>query len=112
GGNMRPEYYADLYRRFQTYVRNYGDNKIYKIAGGANIDDYNWTEVLMREAARYMDGLSLHYYTVPGVWEAKGSATDFTEDEWFSTMKKARFMEELVTKHGNIMDKYDPEKRI
>lgn len=27
GGNMRPEYYADLYRRYQTYVRQYGDKK-------------------------------------------------------------------------------------
>lgn len=34
GGNMRPEYYADLYRRYQTYVRNYGENRIYRIAGG------------------------------------------------------------------------------
>jgi alpha-L-arabinofuranosidase len=113
GGNMRPEYYADLYRRFQTYVRNYGDNKIYKIAGGANIDDYNWTEVLMREAGRMMDGLSLHYYTIPGdFWLGKGSATDFTTDEWFITMKKSLFMEELIEKHGTIMDKFDPEKRV
>ncbi|MFC4321161.1 alpha-N-arabinofuranosidase [Litchfieldia salsa] len=113
GGNMRPEYYADLYRRFQTYVRNYGDNKIYKIAGGANIDDYNWTEVLMREAGKMMDGLSLHYYTIPGdFWLGKGSATDFTTDEWFITMKKSLFMEELIEKHGTIMDRFDPEKRV
>lgn len=68
---MRPEYYADLYRRYQTYSRNYGDNRLYKIAGGANVDDYNWTEVLMREAGRFMDGLSLHSYTIPGSWEEK-----------------------------------------
>ncbi|MCM3164160.1 alpha-N-arabinofuranosidase [Metabacillus litoralis] len=113
GGNMRPEYYADLYRRYQTYVRNYGNNKIYKIAGGANVDDYNWTEVLMREAGRLMDGLSLHYYTIPGeFWTGKGSATGFPEDEWFITMQKALHMDELITKHSTIMDKYDPEKRV
>jgi alpha-N-arabinofuranosidase len=113
GGNMRPEYYADLYRRYQTYVRNYGGNKIYKIAGGANVDDYNWTEVLMKNAHWLMDGLSLHYYTIPGdFWLGKGSALDFEEDEWFITMKKALHMDELVTKHGTIMDKYDPDKRI
>ncbi|MEJ6951775.1 alpha-N-arabinofuranosidase [Natronospora cellulosivora (SeqCode)] len=112
GGNMRPEYYADLYRRYQTYVRNYGDNKIFKIAGGANVDDYHWTEVLMERAAKFMDGLSLHYYTVPKVWEDKGSATDFDKDEWFATMKKTLYMEELIQKHGTIMDKYDPEKRV
>ncbi|WP_100406326.1 alpha-N-arabinofuranosidase [Bacillus solitudinis] len=113
GGNMRPEYYSDLYRRYQTYVRNYDGNKIYKIAGGANVDDYNWTEVLMRESARFMDGLSLHYYTIPGdFWLGKGAATGFPEDEWFITMKKAFHMDELIQKHSTIMDKYDPEKRV
>ncbi|TVY07935.1 alpha-N-arabinofuranosidase [Paenibacillus cremeus] len=112
GGNMRAEYYADLYRRYQTYVRNYGDSKIYKIAGGAPDARYEWTETLMRQAARYMDGLSLHYYTIPGTWQKKGAATDFTEDEWFITMKKALFMDELIRKHGEIMDQYDPDKRI
>lgn len=113
GGNMRPQYYADLYRRFQTFVRNYGDNKIFRIAGGANVDDYNWTEVLMREAAPFMDGLSLHYYTIPGdFWLGKGSATNFPEEEWDITMGKAYHIKELIEKHGAIMDKYDPEKRI
>ena len=112
GGNMRPEYYADLYRRYQTYVRNYGDNKIFKIACGPNVDDYDWMEVLMREACRFMDGISLHYYTVTGTWENKGSATDFDEEKWFITLKKSLFMEELIQKHSTIMDKYDPEKRV
>ncbi|KAA0965617.1 alpha-N-arabinofuranosidase [Sporosarcina sp. ANT_H38] len=113
GGNMRPEYYADLYRRYQTYVRNYGDNKLYKIAGGANVDDYNWTEVLMREAGHLMDGLSIHYYTIPGdFWTGKGSATDFTEDEWTITMQRVLHTEELIKNHSIIMDKYDPDKRV
>ncbi|MGX6412549.1 alpha-N-arabinofuranosidase [Bacillus amyloliquefaciens] len=113
GGNMHPEYYADLYRNFQTYVRNYSGNEIYKIAGGANVDDYRWTETLMKKAADLMDGLSLHYYTIPGdFWKGKGSATEFTEDEWFITMKKAAHMDELITRHSAIMDQYDPEKRV
>ena len=112
GGNMRAEYYSDLFRRYQTYVKNYGSNKIYKIACGANSDDYNWTEVLMENAGRMMDGLSMHYYTVPGDWQDKGSAVDFAEDEWFITLKKAYRMDEIITKHSTIMDKYDPQKRV
>ncbi|WP_077619388.1 alpha-N-arabinofuranosidase [Bacillus sinesaloumensis] len=112
GGNMRAEYYADLYRQYQTYVRNFNGNKLYKIAGGANSSDYHWTEVLMKNAHRMMDGLSLHYYTVPGEWSDKGSATDFQENEWFVTMKKAFHMDELITKHSSIMDQYDPKKRV
>lgn len=112
GGNMRPEYYADEYRRYQTYVRNYGENRIYKIACGPSDSDYHWTEVMMREAGRMMDGLSLHYYTVPGTWQTKGSSTEFNCEDWFITMKKTLYMEDLIVKHSTIMDKYDPEKRI
>jgi alpha-N-arabinofuranosidase len=113
GGSMRPEYYADEYRRYATYVRNYSGNKIYKIACGASEFDYRWTEVLMREAGRNMDGLSLHYYTIPtGQWNQKGSALDFGEEHWFSTLKRTLAMEELLTNHSAIMDKYDPEKRV
>ncbi|MGG4096582.1 alpha-N-arabinofuranosidase [Paenibacillus lautus] len=113
GGNMRPEYYADLYRRYQTYVRNYGDNKIYKIACGPNVDDYRWMETVMREAHPFMDAISLHYYTIPGeFWTGKGPATGFSEQEWFTTMKKALHMDELITRHSAIMDQYDPNKRI
>ncbi|WP_178025084.1 alpha-N-arabinofuranosidase [uncultured Paenibacillus sp.] len=113
GGHMRPEHYADLYRRYQTYVRHYGDNRIYKIAGGANVDDYRWTEVLMNQAGGLMDGLSLHYYTIPGDFRlGKGSALDFSEQEWVLTMSRALHMDELITKHSTIMDRYDPEKRV
>lgn len=113
GGNMRVEYYADLYRRYQTYARNYGDNKLYKIACGPNGANYHWTEVMMKEAGNLLDGLSLHYYVVPGdTWDDKGFALDFDEKGWFTAMKKTLYMDELVTKHSAIMDVYDPQKRV
>lgn len=112
GGNMRPEYYADLYKQYATYVRNYGDNKIFKIACGTSGEDFNWTDVLMREAHNHMDGLSLHHYTVPGGWDEKGSATDFSVEDYYTTLNKAYRMEYLVSRHGRIMDKYDPEKKV
>ncbi|WP_274365420.1 alpha-N-arabinofuranosidase [Paenibacillus thermotolerans] len=113
GGNMRPEYYADLYRQFQTYVRNYGDNRIHKIACGPNVSDYHWMETLMKQAHRFMDSITLHYYTLPtGDWWNKGAATGFPESEWGATLNKALHMEELITRHSAIMDQYDPSKRI
>lgn len=112
GGNMRPEYYADLYRRFQTFVRQYGTNKIFKIAGGANVDDYEWTDVVMNNAHKFMDGLSLHYYTYEYSFEDKRPATGFTKEGWYRIMKSAFRMDELVRRHGEVMDKYDPDKRI
>ena len=113
GGNMTPEFYADQYRRYATYCRNYGDNRLYKIACGANVADYHWTETLMKNAGRQMQGLSLHYYTIPtGNWGNKGTATQFDETEYFNTISNTFFMEELIAKHSTIMDKYDPQKRV
>ena len=116
GGNMTPEYYADNYRRYATYVRNYGDASVYKIACGPNSADYNWTWVLMEKTCssrgQSLDGLALHYYTVPGDWSNKGSATEFSEAEWFLTMRKAYVMDELISKHSAIMDEFDPQKKV
>ena len=113
GGNMTPEFYADNFRRYNTFVKDYPGNKIYRIASGASDWDFNWTEVLMKKVGERMDGLSLHYYTVPsGNWAHKGSATRFGEAEWHETLRRALDMDAIVTKHSAIMDKYDPKKRI
>ena len=109
GGSMRPEYYADLYNQYSTYMRAPG---VYKIACGANGADYKWMDVLMRQSAHMMNGISLHYYTVAGNWDNKHSATQFDEKDWFTTLQKTLKMEELVTKHSKIMDKYDPSKKV
>jgi alpha-N-arabinofuranosidase len=110
GGSMTPEFYADQFRRYATYVRNFGNNRIFKIACGPNGADYKWTEVLMREARRQMAGLALHYYC--GTGEHSRSSTQFEEDDWFALLKKAGRMEELVRKHSEIMDRFDPRKRV
>jgi alpha-N-arabinofuranosidase len=114
GGNMRPEYYADEYRKYNTFIKNYDRSKpIYRVAAGSGGEDTRWTEVLMSVADRRMNGLSLHYYTLPtGNWGKKGSATEFGEDQWFSTLRRTLHMEDLIVKHSAIMDKSDPAKRI
>ena len=119
GGNMHPEYYADVYRRYQSFVKMYDkENPIKRIACGPSDFDYDWTEkILNRLFTRCydhlhgnLDGLSLHYYTLPHNWDHKGSATDFTDEEWYITLFKTLKMDEIITKHSNIMDKYDPKK--
>ncbi len=112
GGNMTPEFYANIYRQYATFMSQASPNEpIYKIASGANSADYKWTEVLMRDLPPNMfDALGLHHYSVID-WKKKGSATDFSEQEYFTTMRQALKMEELITKHSAIMDKYDPQKK-
>jgi len=117
GGRMRPEYYADLYRRFQNHAKSYSSERLFRIACGPRNDDYRWTEVLMREAASLMDGLALHYYTRffssgENLTEYRGSATQFAEDEWFRLLQRAWLTEELVQRHSTIMDRYDPSRRV
>ncbi len=121
GGNMTPQHYANEYRRYQTYVRNYDHNKpVKKVCCGANVADYFWTEGVMETCFDhcpdflhgFMDYLSLHYYVHPEGWEIKGSSTDFNDEVWYKTLNKALYMDTLVTRHGAIMDRFDPEKKI
>ncbi|UYO97584.1 alpha-N-arabinofuranosidase [Microbacterium sp. M28] len=121
GGNMRAETYADLARQYATYVRNHGDNTVYRIAAGANVDDYEWTDVLMKalgclgcdgQGSSPYQALSLHYYTMSGSWESKGSATEFDQDEWYLTLSRAYRIEELLTRHSTVMDRHDPRRRV
>lgn len=113
GGRMTAEFYADQYRRYATFAKNYPDASLKRIAGGPSSDDYHWTEVLMSKVPlNLMWGISLHHYTIPKTWRDKGSATSFDEKEYFAAMKSTLQMEELVTKHSTIMDRYDPAKRV
>ena len=111
GGEMTPEFYADQYRRYATYCRNFDGNRLYKVASGASDYDYNWTKVLMEKVGRRADAVSLHYYTVTN-WNHKGSATDFTDGEYYDIIAKALEVEEVLRNHEVIMDTYDPERRI
>ena len=112
GGSMRPEYYADLYRRYSTYCRNYDGNSLFKIASGASDYDYNWTKVLMDRVGGRMHGLSLHYYTVSGWNGSKGAATQFSKDDYYWTLGKCSEIEDVIKKHCTIMDEYDPQKNV
>ena len=113
GGNMRPEYYADIYKKYVTFMSDADvEGGIYKIASGASNDDYNWTEVLMKNIPKNMlQGVALHHYSVID-WNAKGPDVNFDEATYFKTMKESWLMEELIVKHTAIMDKYDEEKKV
>jgi alpha-N-arabinofuranosidase len=112
GGNMTPEYYADLFKRFATYMRS-GD--LYRVASGGTDPDYNWTEVVLQKSQKYqhlIQGYSFHYYTVCHGWDKKGSATKFNENDWFHTLQNTLVMEQRLEHHIALMDEYDPENRI
>ena len=42
GGNMKPDYYANIYRQYSTFMNGQvGKERIFRIASGASSDDYN-----------------------------------------------------------------------
>lgn len=113
GGNMKADYYSDLYRRYSTFAKDYSGNDLYKIASGFSDDNYDWTETVVKNAGNHMDAISLHYYTLPnGDWDNKGPSKDFGEEMYFSGLKQGLRLDEFVSRHSTIMDKYDPQKRI
>ena len=113
GGSMDADFYANEYKRYQQFCKEYSGNQLYKIACGPNGDDYAWTRELMsRINHQHAKGISLHYYTVPGDWEHKGSATDFTEQQYYATIANTLGIEDVIEGHLKIMNELDPEHNI
>ena len=109
---MTPEYYSNEFRKFNTYLRDQGDNHLYRIASGASDYDYNWTKVLMDKIGFQMNGVSLHYYTCTGWNGPKGSAINFDNDQYYWALGKCLEIEEVIKKHKAIMDETDPEGKV
>ena len=124
GGNMTPEYYLRQLTIYSRFVRNFnpaqqGNQQMMKIAvgpGGGEARWTEWTDTIMkawekRQWSWDMQGLSLHNYTVIN-WENKFASVGFGEKEYGQILKETLKMEDLVTRHAAIMDKYDPQKKI
>jgi len=122
GGNMRPEHYADLLKRFARFTRNYnpaqqtGDGVMQRIAVGPTDDDTAYTEGVMkawagRDWSWSMEGLSLHSYTVPQ-WPPSLPSTEFGEGDYALILKTTLKMEGRIAAHSAIMDRYDPKKEV
>ncbi|HEX5055883.1 MAG TPA: alpha-L-arabinofuranosidase C-terminal domain-containing protein [Gammaproteobacteria bacterium] len=113
GGNMRPEHYADLYRNYTSFLKTPNDNHPQFVASGGYNDLTVWTEVLAKNIPSNIDGISHHYYTIPtSVWEKKGSATGFPEEEWISTLEGALKMDGYIQANRKILEKRDPDNKV
>jgi len=124
GGNMTPEYYLRQLTIYSRFVRNFnpaqqGNQQMMKIAvgpGGGEARWTEWTDTIMkawekRQWSWDMQGLSLHNYTVIN-WANKFASVGFGEKEYAQILKETLKMEDLITTHSAIMDKYDPQKKI
>jgi alpha-N-arabinofuranosidase len=117
GGSMTPEYYTNLYKHYASFLKTPGDNQPIMIASGGHTEQLEWTEHLIKNVesswAMRMQAISHHYYTLPtGNWDKKGSALNFDEKEWFSTLKNTLRMEGFIKNNLAILDEHDPDKKV
>jgi alpha-N-arabinofuranosidase len=113
GGNLRPEFYADLYRRYATFLKSPEGNRPQRVASGGHSDLTVWTRVLSSTASGLLNGISHHYYTLPtGDWSKKGAAVGFPEAEWISTLARTLLLDDYLRANVTVLEESDPEGRI
>jgi alpha-L-arabinofuranosidase len=112
GGNMTPDYYVDLFRQYQTFLKTPPGARPQIIASGGHDLDTSWTEALVSRVPRGMDAITFHYYTLPGERQHKGKSTGFGEDEWISTLAHTLMMEDFITRNSESLDRYDPANKV
>lgn len=123
GGAMSPEHYVEEMKLYARFTRNYNPNQqkpetaMKRIAVGWDSVNSDYTEAVMKawkdKAWSWdIEGLSLHGYTVPNVWEKKGPSFNFGEDEYAKAIHNTLKMNDWIAKQSAIMDKYDPDKKV
>jgi alpha-L-arabinofuranosidase len=124
GGNMTPDYYVSQLKIYSRFVRNFNPaqqdkDQMLKIAVGPGGDEprwTDWTEAVMKAYQQHtwswdINGLSMHSYTV-GHWPPSFASSGFGETEYSQILKFTLAMEDLISKHSAVMDKYDPQKKV
>jgi alpha-L-arabinofuranosidase len=122
GGAMTPDYYVSQMKVYSRFVLNMnpaqrGKDQMLKIAVGPGTPDTEWTEAVMKAWQKHtwawdINGVSLHWYTVPNGWPPSTSSDKFGLDDYMKTLKSTLFMDEFLRKQEAVMDKYDPEKKV
>ena len=113
GGEMRPDYAADVNARYAIFARAPSGYPMVKVASGASVQgggDFEAFTTAMMAHMGATQALSFHYYAMPD--GAKGPAVGFDEDGWANELALALRMEPLVSRTEAIMDRTDPERKI
>jgi alpha-L-arabinofuranosidase len=125
GGNFTAQEYAVEFRRYTTWLPQYGQ-PLSLIASGPNSDDWQWTRGFFEEIARKekelfssIFGWALHYYS----WnlsrghtedwdEGKGDALKFEAVDWYEILRQGNRLESLIEGHWQAMGEFDPAHRV
>ncbi len=113
GGNFTPDDYAAEYRRFATFLRNFGGEELFLVACGPASNDLEWTRRFFtklfdgQSRRRHIHGYAAHYYC-----HTRGMATEYDDNGWYQVLAQAQRMEPLVVQQRALMDAFDPERKI
>ncbi len=125
GGNFTPQEYAIEYRRFTTWVPEYG-TKLQFIGAGPGGGEPEWTRGFFEEMARKgknqiksMYGWALHHYAwnlsrgKTQDWDAgKGDAVNFDPVDWYEVLREGDRMESMINSHWQIMGEVDTDHHV
>ena len=87
GGNFTPEDYATEYRRFSTFLRDFGDTPVSLIACGPNNNNLDWTRRFFTKLkdvshrAVRIHGYAAHYYC-----RTPGTALEYDQNGWYQLL--------------------------
>ncbi|MGH9395271.1 MAG: alpha-N-arabinofuranosidase [Terriglobia bacterium] len=102
GGAMRPEEYADLFRRFRVYLHDFGGTKPFLVASGPNGNDERWSRGVMDGTGRRVpDGFSMHYYE-----NGPDRATDYTVENMNLQLAEFAKVEAAIVQQRDLLNGY------
>ncbi|MEM7373039.1 MAG: alpha-L-arabinofuranosidase C-terminal domain-containing protein [Bacteroidota bacterium] len=121
GGDMIPEDYAEVFRRFSSFVPRFGaDLKFVAVGPSDSWDnrDLQWTQRLFTRLADKSNswtyipdriaGYSLHFYCST----TGKTSLDFTDEDYYEHLWRADQMETIITEHWNVLGAFDQEHKI
>ena len=117
GGDMTPQEYATLYKRFVTQFPAYAPKPFLVAVGprGHSKDlDLGWTngffEAMQGGHRSVVDGLSMHYYT--DFRTSPERVATFDAGGWYDVIREGARVETVIEQHWAVMGKYDPNRHI
>jgi alpha-N-arabinofuranosidase len=103
GGAMRPEEYADYFRRFKVYLHGFGGIRPFLVASGPNTNDARWSRGVMDGLGRDLPGgLSMHYYE----WGID-PPTNYTADAMENQLATFASVEEAIIQQRDLLNGYN-----
>jgi alpha-N-arabinofuranosidase len=114
GGNFCPRDYAKEYKRYATYLRDFGNTPLFLIACGPDRNKPEWTRSFFKALGApnprwncRIHGLGAHYYC-----GTAGTATEYTDQQWYELLERAAGVEQLIVEQRAVMDEFDPQRKV